>query len=310
MNACVIQMPWSDGADEARFRRLLRNCLLFTLVMALVMPWIPLPKITRQAEEQVPARFAEIVLKKPEPKPISVPVVPKPVVQKATKAPTPKTHAKRPARVVPAPVHQTVQDARVKASHAGILAFQDALRDMRQAADPGSLSHVAGLHRGTGKATTVDRSLLTSKSGKRRADVNLAGLSRETGGVALSARQTTVVQAHEEPAGPSGVVRTSAQNLSRARSIEDVRRVFDANKGAIYAIYNRALRQDPTLVGKMVLKLVIQPDGHVSGCRVVSSDIDDKNMVTKIVERVQMFDFGKADVVATTINYPVHFLPS
>ena len=312
MTTLVIDMPWSSGADETRFRRLLRQCLIATIVLSVIIPFIPLPTISREAEEKVPPQLAEIVLKKPVARPL--PARPKPIEPKAKKThrekPAPKPQAHRKTVTRPAP--QTVTQAREKASHAGILAFQDALADMRTAVDPASLRATHAIARGSGKASTVDRHLLTSKGGTRRANVNLAALSRETGGVALSARKTTVVKGHHEASGDaaSGAVRTAAAGISRVRSIEDIRRVFDANKGAIYAIYNRALRQDPTLVGKVVLELEIQPDGHVSHCRVVSSDIDNKSMVTRVVERVEMFDFGKADVAVTTINYPVHFLPS
>ena len=58
--------------------------------------------------------------------------------------------------------------------------------------------------------------------------------------------------------------------------------VFDQNKGAIYALYNRALRRDPTLQGKMVLKLTIEPSGAVSLCEIVSSEIEDEELERKI----------------------------
>jgi len=97
---------------------------------------------------------------------------------------------------------------------------------------------------------------------------------------------------------------------SRGRSIEDIRRVFDANKGAIFAIYNRALRVDPSLQGQVVLELIIDPSGRVLDCKVVSTEIGDGDMVTKVVNRIRLFDFGKEDVGTTTISYPVHFLPT
>ena len=86
--------------------------------------------------------------------------------------------------------------------------------------------------------------------------------------------------------------------------------MFDTNKGAIFAIYNRALRADPTLQGKVVLELVISPAGQVMDVKVVASEIDDESVVAKIVNRVRLFNFGKRDVGTTTISYPVHFLPS
>ena len=93
-------------------------------------------------------------------------------------------------------------------------------------------------------------------------------------------------------------------------SIEEVRRVFDTNKGAIFAIYNRALRKNPGLQGKVVLELTIDSSGRVTDCKVAETEITDAAVVAKIVSRVKLFDFGARDVKVTRINYPIHFLPS
>ena len=86
--------------------------------------------------------------------------------------------------------------------------------------------------------------------------------------------------------------------------------IFDRNKGAIYSIYNRALRQNPTLQGKVVLQLTITPSGKVSRCTVVSSELDDAALGDKIAQRVKLFDFGAEDVNEVTITYPIDFLPA
>jgi TonB family protein len=86
--------------------------------------------------------------------------------------------------------------------------------------------------------------------------------------------------------------------------------VFDANKGALFAIYNRALRSDPTLQGKVVLELVISPAGQVEDVSVTASELADEALLAKILSRIRLFDFGRREVSATTISYPVHFLPT
>jgi len=139
------------------------------------------------------------------------------------------------------------------------------------------------------------------------------------GGVALSGRETTKVAASAGAIGAGGVRASSTASNdngtgmagdARSRSIEDIRRVFDSNKGSIFAIYNRALRADPSLQGKVVLELVISPTGEVMNCQVVASELADPSLVERIVSRVRMFDFGNRDVRTTTISYPVHFLPT
>ena len=55
---------------------------------------------------------------------------------------------------------------------------------------------------------------------------------------------------------------------------------------------------------------MIDPNGAVIDCKVVASEIADKTMIDKIVNRIRLFNFGERDVKRTTIRYPVHFLPT
>jgi len=86
--------------------------------------------------------------------------------------------------------------------------------------------------------------------------------------------------------------------------------VFERNKGSIYAIYNRALRDEPALQGKVVLKLTISPAGSVVDCRIVSSELKMPEVEAKLLARIKTFDFGAKDVNEMAINYPLDFLPS
>ena len=62
--------------------------------------------------------------------------------------------------------------------------------------------------------------------------------------------------------------------LGASRTDEEIQIVFDRYKSAFYRDYNRALRNNPTLQGKMVLRLTIEPDGSVSMCQLQSTDMD------------------------------------
>ena len=81
-----------------------------------------------------------------------------------------------------------------------------------------------------------------------------------------------------------------------SRSIEEIKLVFERNKGAIYAIYNRALREDPALQGKVVLELKIAPSGEVVDVRIVSSELKASELERKLLARIRQFDFGAKDV--------------
>jgi len=86
--------------------------------------------------------------------------------------------------------------------------------------------------------------------------------------------------------------------------------VFERNKGAIYAIYNRALREEPGLQGKVVLKLTIAPSGNVTDCRIESSELKTPELEAKLLARIRQFDFGAKDVDQMVVTWPVDFLPS
>jgi len=86
--------------------------------------------------------------------------------------------------------------------------------------------------------------------------------------------------------------------------------VFDKNKGVIFGLYNRALRKDPTLEGKLVLRLTIAPNGTVTFCEIVSSELGDADLEAKLVARVKMFVFQAKDVEAITTTKPIDFFPA
>jgi TonB family protein len=110
-------------------------------------------------------------------------------------------------------------------------------------------------------------------------------------------------------------IQESARPLSEgagpSRTDEEIQIVFDRHKSALYRLYNRELRNNPSLRGKMVLELTIEPDGTVSACRVVSTDLASPSLSADVVERVSRFNFGpKEGVPAITIRYPIDFLPA
>ena len=93
------------------------------------------------------------------------------------------------------------------------------------------------------------------------------------------------------------------------RAMSNIRKVFDAQKTALYSMYRRELRQDPTLEGKVLLELVIEPDGSVSACEVVSSELEHPTLEQRIAMRVRLFNFGADKVEARKVRFPIDFLP-
>jgi TonB family protein len=165
---------------------------------------------------------------------------------------------------------------------------------------------------------TPARNMITSNATGGSGGINTAGYSRNTGGGGLAGRATTLIKGVAGGGGGGGVGGGGAAGGTlhkgatgkASRSIEEIKLVFERNKGAIYMIYNRALRADPTLQGKVVLKLKIAPSGEVVDCEMVSSELKSPELERKLLARIKQFDFGAKDVDVMVVNWPVDFLPS
>jgi TonB family protein len=177
------------------------------------------------------------------------------------------------------------------------------------------------------------RAMLTSNASGGSGGINTAGYSRDTGGGGLAGRSTTLVAGVAGGGGgggyggggrgkgdgvgvgggggggAGGTLQRSGSGKA-SRSIEEIKLVFERNKGAIYAIYNRALREDPALQGKLVVELKIAPSGEVIDVRIASSELNAAELERKLLARIRQFEFGAKDVEQMVVTWPVDFLPS
>ena len=86
--------------------------------------------------------------------------------------------------------------------------------------------------------------------------------------------------------------------------------LFRSHKAQLYRLYNLELRRDPTLQGKIILRLTIEPDGSVSLCQLLATNMNAPDLAAQVVERVKGFNFGAKVVPPVTIIYPIDFLPA
>jgi hypothetical protein len=235
------------------------------------------------------------------------------------------------------PTSAEVKAARASAETKGVLAFRDSFNDMLDeeggsgtALALGADARVSTAGRqaagaGSGNGGGGARNLITGRSGS--GGIGNIGPSRGYGtgtgsgigggsgdglgggGKAITGNGVQVAKVQSGVGNGKG--RPLSGGAGPARTDEEIQIVFDRYKSALYRLYNRELRNDPSLRGKMVLSLTIEPDGRVSACRVQSSDLDSPTLNAEVVEKVLKFDFGAKDGVPTTkILYPIDFLPS
>jgi protein TonB len=292
------ELPWSPTEEvEQRFRRVVRNVLIVFLIFALLIPFLPVTEKSKSKAPDLPERVVKLVIEKKLPPP----------------PPPPKVEPKAveiPKAVQPKPQPDKTEQARKRASQA-MVAF-DQLAALRDTKVLDKVEQTKNLTGAVGEQTRSERALITSKVGAGSGGINNASLSRGYGGGtgSLTGRDTTqVTTTLGSTDGKDQVRRTSGSNKA-ARSREEIELVFDRNKGAIYALYSRALREHPELKGKVVLQLTITPAGEVTNCEILSSELDDPDFQSKLKARVKLFRFEPRDVEAITTTKPIDFFPA
>jgi periplasmic protein TonB len=297
-----FELPWEiDPEERDRFRRILRVGLILLALFLVLFAVLPPPKQLTN-EEVVPQRLARIMI---EEKPKPPPPPPTPKVEEKPKP------VEKPVPVPRPPVDRT-EEARKKAQKSGLLQFQDELADLREKVDM-DVGQTKNLTGAVGADSHAERSLITSKIGAGSGGITSANTSRGFGSGAgsLTGHETTTVSSQIAHSGlDNRAPIRSGTSGKAARSREEIELIFDRNKGAIYALYSRALREKPDLQGKMVLEFTIAPSGEVTMCRVVSSDLNDPELENKIIARVRLFHFEPKDVESITTTKPIDFFPA
>ncbi len=290
----VVVMPWTkQGKDEKKYRKILLLALLISILLGLVSPMYEVPIPDRSEVVKIPERLAKLVKKqqiKPKPK--------KKVVEEVKKENKKPTEKER-------------KEAREKVKTKGVLAFKNNFADLLDDASLEKLGANANLSNAGSTAKRTQRSIITSSATSASGGINSAALSRNTAGTGddLSA----VAFSRVESGIGTGVDedRPLSDGPGPSRTDEEIQIVFDKYKAALYRIYNKELRVNPTLQGKVVLRITIEPDGSVSLAKVESTDMEAAKMLEQIVARVKRFQFGaKEGVPSTTILYPIDFLPA
>lgn len=290
----VVVMPWTkQGKDEKKYHKILLLALLISLLLGGLIPLYNVPIPDRAEVVKIPERLTKLVKKqKPKPKP-------KPKLEQVKEDKKKK------------PTKEEKKKARKKVKNKGVLAFKNNLANLLDDVALDKLGANANLSNAGSTARNTRRSILTTQATSTSGGINSTKLSRNTAGtgdqidaVAFSRVDSAIGVGVEDD-------RPLSSGSGPSRTDEEIQIVFDKYKATLYRIYNRELRVNPSLQGKVVLRITIEPDGSVSLAKVESTDMDAKKMLKKVVDRVKRFNFGaKEGVPQITILYPIDFLPS
>lgn len=332
-------LPWDPLPGESRrLRILMAIMLLLALLIWIIVPLVKIPKLERAEAEAVPERLAKMVIQQK----VIPPVPPKPVEavkpDETVEKKTEDTKVAAPVEVEAAPkaVVTDLQKSAAKAraskaiQEAGIADELASLRDMDFAADsprttglPGQAgSGTGGLITSTEEAGT-SRNLLTSRAGAGSGTT--AGYSGQVssgfGGGKAGGKGTAGMLGAGGGGGAGGKLQSVESGIKGAemaarsvnkegksrRTAEDIRKVFDKYGARLNNAHQRALRDDPTIQGSLTLKLAIAPDGSVTSCTVISSQLNNPELEAKIVAIVKGFNFGADNVEVFNGQHTLNF---
>jgi len=290
-----FDLPWAPRDEtERRFRLILLILAIVFMGLALLLALLPHPP-TATNTESLPERVVKLVMEPPPPPPPPPP--PKPEPKPLEKTPVPVAAPKAPI------------DPRAKAAKSGLLAQSADLTAMLRDDNVDKFAKDQTPTTDPGDVSTISRATITAQTGSTSGGISAptsSGLAAGSGSLngirTASIKAPTLAAAHAATrGGGSG---------KGSRSADEVALVFDKNKGSIFALYTRALRDNPGLQGKVVVEVTIAPSGEVTGAKVISTELNDPEFEAKLLARVRLYKFEAEDVAALTATREIDFFPA
>lgn len=329
-----LALNWKpESKNNRQFIVIAIITVITMMLLGIAVSWVKVPEQTRQARVDVPERIANFILEKEKPE-VKPKVKPKPVVKPKPK-PKPEPEKKEKPKVSkkvkkePKPaLTKTQQQAREKASKSGLLALGNVLADLMETDEVSAMvgGNVKSASNSATKASNSNKAILLANASKGSSGIDIKEYTTTTttANSSLSQREITLVkQALLSPETLAKVQQTSSTKNKRKavieskkprtagiRAEEGITVVFDQNKSKLYSIYNRARRKNPNLKGKIVLEITVAPSGKVTRIKVVSNELSDAKLESRLVNRIKQFNFGEQHVEEITVTYPIEFLPA
>mgnify|MGYP003730298491 FL=1 len=313
-------LPWVEGQEDRLFKYLVIIFIILFLVMGITLNNMSVPEIQQKKLVDIAPRLAKLILEKkkvPPPPPLKkvikkeVPKKKKEEKKPEPKKPDPKPKKKAEPKPKPVPKPDSRAAAKKTAQQAGLIALSDELADLRESFDFSDIADEPQLKTGKQAETVVSTSnLLTAKASTGSGGITTNTLERQITTSELAQRKTTTVKSTIQSSKKIAAKVTQQKTRTATRSQEEIERVFQKNKGAIFSIYNRELRKDPSLQGKVVIELTIAANGAVTKCLILSSELGHKKLEKRLVSKIKKFKFSNKKVPVFIVKYPIDFLPS
>ena len=323
------------GSPWQKIDRLFLIMIVLSLAVHIGTVWyfqhIEIAPIKTKTLEEIPERFAKLIIEKPLPKEIKKKSPTDASTRTASKAEEAvKTAAEKdagaagqgPSVAVKKNVARQVARVEQKIRTVGVLGMltgvgttakgpsvvdvlgamgkkKERVQDLDKA-----LSEVTGLQQ-TQSIDIVQRKLVKSKdveiAHKESIDDLIAGIGAAKTSD-LSKKGDILISKPESIEG--------AASSSAKRDISAINAVVASHKTSVRMSYERFLKKSPDLAGKITIRFTIDAGGYVTRIEVLENTTGNKDLEEEILRKVKMWKFEEIPEGEVTITYPLVFQPA
>lgn len=291
---------FDESKQDQLFSRILIALLSLYLIFGVLVPMMDRIELPREIKEQVPVQLTRVLLQKKD----KIKETPPPVIEEE---PIPEEKIEELPKKSPKTKREVAKE---KAKVSGLAAMKDDLLSLREAfiVKPNKSTLIKEKFV---EAETVKRKLLAAKANEQSQNIASAKTSKTIVSDELSTHNVQTIRLAEEEvlASSEGEEAEYETSLANVRSEMKLRQTLEANKSRLYSLYNRALRKNPFLKGKVLFEIEIQPNGRVTSVTIQLSELEDKALEKRLTAILKSIDFGVEDVEVISTVWAIEFLP-
>ncbi len=146
----------------------------------------------------------------------------------------------------------------------------------------------------------IDMAALNSSGNLTAGGGSSIGLAGSTGG--RSGGVSSGVAAQAEALGREIMVFSDISSLSTptvsgsesysSRSAQEIAELVAEKRGTVMYVYNKHLRTDPLLMGRVEVAMIVHPSGRVSDVEIVTSNMYNQAFELELISSIQQWRFG------------------
>lgn len=155
-----------------------------------------------------------------------------------------------------------------------------------------AFNQIDGLKRASSSGETSGKGTRSAKGTRVTSGGNIDDLISDRG----EARSTDVERSGDLMVGDVSAIENEDGVKNESRNSDDVTAVVTNHNSAITYCYERELKRNPDLKGKIVVRFVVAPNGKVKDVKIVSSTLNNQSVERCIISRIRRWDdFGAID---------------